>query len=84
MEVFMIKKISILLVFLMVAGAAFSNVKISGKHKDKMKDGKKVNCGYCHTGEMKIEKKKGQVQGQKLNGVAFSKIKSCAGSDCHK
>ncbi len=80
----MVKKISVILVFLMIAGAAFSNVKISGKHKDLSKDGKKVNCGYCHTGEMKIEKKKGQFQDKKLNGVALAKIKSCAGSDCHK
>ncbi len=80
----MIKKISIVLVLLMISGAAFSNVKISAKHKDKMIDGKKVNCAYCHTGELKIEKKKGQVKGEALNGVKFSKIKGCAGKDCHK
>jgi len=82
-EGFMMKRLSILLVLLMISAAAFSNVKISGKHKDKMKDSKKVNCAYCHT-DSKIEKKKGQVQGKSLNGVAFSKIKSCAGPDCHK
>ncbi|PKL15672.1 MAG: hypothetical protein CVV49_20210 [Spirochaetae bacterium HGW-Spirochaetae-5] len=80
----MIKRISIILVLLMVSGAAFSNVKISAKHKDLTKDAKKVNCAYCHTNVMKIEKKKGQVNGKALNGVNFSKIKSCAGTDCHK
>ncbi len=80
----MVKKLSIILVLLMISAAAFSNVKISAKHKDLSKDGKKVNCAYCHTGDLKIEKKKGQTDGKKLNGTALSKIKSCAGSDCHK
>ncbi len=80
----MIKRISIILVLLMITGAAFSNVKISAKHKDLTKDGKKVNCSYCHTSGQKVEKKKGQVNGKALNGVKFSKIPSCAGSDCHK
>jgi len=79
----MVKKLSLLLVLLMFTATAFSNVKIAAKHKDKMKDNQKVTCVYCHTNQ-KIEKKKDQVQGQKLNGVAFSKIKSCAGADCHK
>lgn len=80
----MIKRLSIILVLLMITGAAFSNVKISAKHKNSTKDGKKVNCAYCHTSVMKIEKKKGQIKGEALNGVNFSKIKSCAGKDCHK
>ena len=80
----MIKKLSIILVLLMITGAAFSNVKINAKHKDLTKDAKKVNCAYCHTSVMKIEKKKGQIKGEALNGVKFSKIKSCAGTDCHK
>lgn len=79
----MIKRISIVLVLLMISAAAFSNVKISAKHKQGVVDGKKVNCTYCHTNS-KIEKKKGQVKGETLNGVKFSKIKTCAGSDCHK
>lgn len=79
----MIKKLSIILVLLMITGAAFSNVKISAKHKDLTKDAKKVNCAYCHTSVMKIEKKKGQIKGEALNGVKYSKIKSCAGKDCH-
>jgi len=78
------KRFSILLVIIMLSAAAFSNVKISGKHKDNTKDGVKVNCIYCHSNALKIEKKKGQIQGEKLNGVAFSKIKNCAGSTCHK
>jgi hypothetical protein len=80
----MIKKLSLILVLIMISAAAFSNIKISAKHKNKMNDGKRVNCLYCHAGNSNIEKKKGQIQGQKLNGVMFSKIKSCAGSDCHK
>lgn len=80
----MIKRLGILLVLIMFSVTAFSNVKISGKHKDLKKDGKTVNCAYCHTGDAKIEKKTGQVNAKKLNGVAFSKISSCAGSTCHK
>jgi len=83
MEGFMMKRLSILLVLLMIAGAAFSNTKISAKHKTGMKDGKKVNCAFCHT-DAKIEKKKGQVSGQMLNGKKFSTIKNCAGAECHK
>lgn len=81
----MMKRLSILLVLLMIAGAAFSNVKISAKHKDKMKDGKKVNCAFCHT-DSKIEKKKGQMSANNkvFNGTNLSKIKNCAGADCHK
>lgn len=80
----MIKRISIVMLLLMISAAAFSNVKIAAKHKDQTKDGKKVACIYCHAGSLKIEKKKGQVQGDKFNGVLFSKIKGCAGSECHK
>ena len=79
----MVKRLSIFLVLLMISASAFSNVKIAAKHKDLEKDGKKVNCAYCHT-DAKIEKKKGQSADKKLNGVALSKIKSCAGSACHK
>jgi len=60
----MIKKFGVLLVVLMFSATAFSNVKISGKHKDLSKDGKKVNCAYCHTDNAKIEKKKGQSDGK--------------------
>jgi len=84
MEGFMMKRLSILLVLLMISGAAFSNVVISGKHKDKMKDGKKVNCAYCHT-DSKVEKKKGQMVNKKVfNGVNLAIIKNCDGADCHK
>jgi len=79
----MIKKISIILVLLMISGAAFSNVKIAGKHKDLKKQGTNVNCAFCHAGEMKIEKKKGQIKGEAFNGIKFSKIKSCTGQHCH-
>lgn len=80
----MIKKLSVLIVLLMFSVTAFSNVKIAGKHKDLTKDGKKVNCAFCHTDVAKIEKKKGQLDGKKLNGAALSSNKSCAGKDCHK
>lgn len=71
------------ILMLAVATAGFSNVAISGKHKNMTKDNKKVDCAYCHTGE-KIEKKKGQMANNKFNGKALSKIKACAGKDCHK
>ncbi len=79
----MIKKLGFFLVMLMISAVAFSNVKISAKHKDLTKDGKKINCTFCHT-DNKIEKKKGQYKDDKLNGKALSKIKSCAGAKCHK
>ena len=80
----MIKRLGVFLVVLMFSVSAFSNVKISAKHKDLTKDGKKVNCAYCHTDVAKIEKKKGQMDGKKLNGASLAKNKSCAGKDCHK
>lgn len=79
----MIKKLGFFLVMLMISAVAFANVKISAKHKDLENNGKKVNCTYCHT-DNKIEKKKDQYKDGKLNGVALSKIKSCAGAKCHK
>jgi len=68
---------------LLIASAGFSNIAISGKHKNLKKDGKKVDCVYCHTGQ-KIQKKKGQTTKEKINGKKFSAIKGCSGKDCHK
>ena len=51
-----------LILMLVVSTAGFSNVAISGKHRNMTKDGKKVNCVYCHSGSMKIEKKKGHKE----------------------
>lgn len=75
-----------LALMLAVSTAAFSNTAINGKHKDLKKDGKVVNCNYCHT-DQKIEKKKKSSLSddkKKLNGKSLSQVKSCAGKDCHK
>jgi len=63
--------------------AAFSianlmaNPEIMKKHAGKSKDGKNVNCMYCHN-TAKIEKKGGQ------NKQALMKKPECLGSGCHK
>ena len=79
----MIKKTAFLLLLLMISTVSFSNTVIFGKHKDKEKDGAKVNCIYCHN-TVKIEKKKGQLQDKKLNGTKLAMLKTCNGAGCHK
>lgn len=79
----MIKKFSFIITAILISAVAFSNPQIASKHKDLSKDGKKVNCLYCHT-DAKVEKKKDQIKGKSLNGVQLSKIKTCAGPACHK
>ncbi len=79
----MVKKFSFIITVILISGIAFSNPQIASKHKDLSKDGKKVNCLYCHT-DAKIEKKKGQLKDKVLNGVPLSKKKTCAGTACHK
>ncbi len=54
-----------------------ANPEIQKKHAGKQKDGKNVNCAYCHTGA-KIEKKGGQ------NRAALEKKPQCLGPGCHK
>ena len=54
-----------------------ANPEIMKKHAGKSKDGKNVNCAYCHT-FAKIEKKAGQ------NKQALTKKPECLGSGCHK
>ncbi|MCL2154726.1 MAG: hypothetical protein FWH53_03575 [Leptospirales bacterium] len=80
----MIKKISFVMVLIMVSAVAvYSNTKLSAQHKYLEKDGKKINCIYCHSGDAKINKKKGQLKDYSLNGIELSEIKSCAGEGCH-
>ena len=81
----MIKRISFFIIILMMisTAAVYSNTKLSAKHKYLKKNGQKIDCSYCHSGELKIEKKKKQITDYSLNGVEFSQIKSCAGDDCH-
>ncbi len=68
-------------VMAMVMAFAVSNVianpKINKQHAGKKKDGKNVNCAYCHTAN-KIAKKKGQ------NVKALEKAPACLGPGCHK
>jgi hypothetical protein len=81
----MIKKISFLIILIMITTtiAVYSNTKISAQHKYLDRDGKRINCIYCHSGDAKIIKKKGQLKDNSLNGVDLSEIKSCAGGSCH-
>jgi hypothetical protein len=78
------KKVIIILTAVFMSSAAlFSNPAIMGKHKDQLKDGKKVDCGYCHQTGLKIPQKKGQIKDSKLNGKKYSQIKGCNGKGCH-
>lgn len=61
----------------------FANPKINKAHAPlKSKDGKAINCGYCHGS---FAKKKDQ---QYLRGQAkykeIAKFPSCTGARCHK
>jgi hypothetical protein len=70
--------------FLLSAVLIYATPKILMEHRDMTKDGQKITCNYCHANPVfTIEKKKGQLGKDSLNGVPFSKIKTCAGSGCH-
>jgi len=80
----MLKKISFFMILMIISTVTvYSNTKLAGKHKYMEKDGKKIDCIYCHSGDVKIEKKKRQLKDYTLNGVELSEIKSCSGSGCH-
>ncbi len=48
----------VLLAAFCTSSIALANTDIQKKHKGLKKDGKMINCAYCHT-TAKIEKKKG-------------------------
>jgi hypothetical protein len=74
----------ILFSVLFTAAVLYASPAISSQHLNMEKNGKKVNCAYCHSNPVfKIEQEKGQLGKDSLNGVPFSKIKTCAGSGCH-
>lgn len=77
--------VAITVFVILVSGAMlYASPKINSKHLNMEKNGKKINCAWCHSNPVfKIEQKKGQLGKDTLNGVAFSKIKTCAGSGCH-
>ena len=68
---------AVLMIVAFSAASIMANPAIMKKHAGKSKDGKVVNCGYCHTAA-KIEKKKGQ------NHAALEKGPTCVGAGCHK
>lgn len=75
---------TLLFLFLFSAVFIYATPKILMEHRNMTKDGQKINCNYCHANSVfTIEKKKGQLGEDSLNGVPFSKIKTCAGSGCH-
>jgi len=59
-----------------ISALAFGDKKLNKIHKGMEKDGKKVNCVYCHKGT-DIPK-----EGTDFN--KFLKHPSCAGEGCHK
>ena len=71
------------MVICMSAAGAYSNPRINGKHAGmKARNGKAINCGYCH-GEFK------QVKGQNfLKGQAkyrsLAQKPACGGAGCHR
>ncbi|MGV7930195.1 MAG: hypothetical protein AB2L13_15055 [Spirochaetota bacterium] len=66
----------VLLAAFCASSIALANPDIQKKHKGLKKDGKMINCAYCHT-TAKIEKKKGY-------GIALvNKNPLCMGSGCH-
>lgn len=79
-------QVTILIIFLLLSTTAllYASPKILMQHRNMEKGGKKIDCNYCHANPVfTIEQKKGQLGKDSLNGVPFSKIKTCAGSGCH-
>jgi hypothetical protein len=68
---------AVLIITAFTAANLMANPEIMKKHAGKKKDGKNVNCAYCHTGA-KIAKKGGQ------NVKALEKMPACLGPGCHK
>ncbi len=62
-----------------ISSAVLANPQIQAKHKGFKKDGKMINCTYCHT-TAKIEKPavKRAPDMNKINANAF-----CMGTGCH-
>jgi len=58
------------------AVSTFANPAIMQKHAGKKKDGKAINCMYCHTTN-KIQKKGGQ------NMAQLKQLPGCKGQGCH-
>ena len=59
-----------------VSALALGDKNMNKIHRGMKKDGKKVNCAYCHKGT-DIPKK-----GQDFD--KFLKTETCAGDNCHK
>ncbi|HOP64046.1 MAG TPA: hypothetical protein PK358_04415 [Spirochaetota bacterium] len=77
------KCIVIFAVFMLSSAVLFSNPGIMGKHKGELKNGKKIDCAYCHFSGPKIAQQKGQIKNGKLKGRKYSRIKGCGGQGCH-
>jgi len=69
--------------------ALYANSQIQSKHKNMKKDGKTVNCAYCHTQAKiaKLDAKKGETpkfkKGAGWDLSKVDKISLCTGSGCH-
>ena len=77
MRKFYLFSTALLIITAFTAANLMANPEIMKKHAGKQKDGKNVNCAYCHTGA-KIEKKGGQ------DHKALEKKPQCQGSGCHQ
>jgi hypothetical protein len=64
---------------LLISSPLLGNMQIQGKHKGATKDGKAINCTFCHT-TAKFEKptEKRAPNMNKINSSPF-----CMGSGCH-
>ncbi len=79
-------QVAILIIFLLLSAVVllYATPKVLMQHRNMEKGGKKIDCNYCHANPaFTIEQKKGQLGKDTLNGVPFSKIKTCVGSGCH-
>ncbi len=69
--------------------ALYANMQIQGKHKNLKKDGKTVNCAYCHTQAKIVKPKVAQGESYKFKkGAAWDlskvdRMALCTGSGCH-
>jgi hypothetical protein len=71
------------MVMCMSAAGVYSNAIINSKHAGmKARDGKAINCGYCHGA---IAKQKGQnlMKGQ-AKYRSLAQKPSCGGGGCHR
>ena len=73
------KKIILTLVMLglFIASTLIANPRLASQHKNMKKDGKALNCNYCHN-DAKVPRQKGSYPKAKVDANRM-----CKGSGCH-